>query len=188
MKKERECIVRDPRLKRVRNEIRALLRAWCRDVRSSLNKVFLAEDNSDKSKEIHNRISELDVMERKSIILCPDCGRRDQDMAYVPSMNEWICVECNSKRVYFDELKEEVLTEMTMTGIKDFLERLSGGNGIELSRFGSKCNGYEDSKRILNEMGVGKDIQDKFLELCSYYGGHCDCEILLNAERELLKK
>ena len=96
-------------------------------------------------------------------------------------------MECNAKRVYFDGLREEVLTEMSMMEISEFLERLSGEEGIELSRSGSICNGYEDSKRILDEMGLGKETQNKFLELCGYYGGYCDCEILLNAARFLLK-
>ncbi len=200
MKKERSIIIKDPRLRKIRNEIRALLRAWCRDIRRSLEKVFWAEENSQRSKEIHLKISNLDLMERNSIILCPDCGRRDQDMVYVSTIlgtnewgipnpyttytHEWICLECNSKRVHIFELREKVLTEMTMMDVEEFLDRLS--NGVGLSRSGWKCNGYEGSERILFEMGIEKDTQGKFLELCGYYGGHCDCEILLNAARDLL--
>ncbi len=201
MKKERSIIIRDPSLKRVRNEIRAILRLWICDIRRPLNDAYWAEDNSEKSKKIHKQISELDLMEENSIILCPLCGRRDQDMEYVPTIpapnewnlpnqytvytHEWICMECNAKRVYFDGLKEEVLTEMTLMDIREFLERLS--NGVGLSRFGWRCNGYEESKIILDEMGITKEIQGKFLELCGYYGGYCDCEILLNATIHFLK-
>ena len=91
-----------------------------------------------------------------------------------------------SKRVYFDELRDEVLTEMTMMDIEEFLERLS--NGVGLSILGWECHGYEQSKRILDEMGITKDTQDKFLELCGSYDGYCDCEILLNSARHFLEQ
>ena len=70
--------------------------------------------------------------------------------------------------------------------ISEYLEKLSGKEGIGLNRFGAKCHGFEDSKRILDEMEIDKDTQDRFFELCGYYSGYCDCEILLNASRFLL--
>ncbi len=187
MKKERAIIIKDPRLRRVRNEFRILLKLWTSKVISDLldkSIVYIENHEDGKLRENHNKISELKLNLELSICYCRSCGRNTLDMVYVPSMNQWICVECNSKRLYFAELREEILTEMTTMDIEDFLERLSGGEGVALSRFGSKCNGYEDSRRILDEMGIIKDIQDKFLELCGYYGGYCDCEILLNAARE----
>ena len=183
MKKERAIIIKDPRLRKARNELRTLLNLWFNDNWSSIQKA-----NPEFSMEVREKSSALRVMFGKSICYCRSCGRSTLDMVYVPSMNEWICVECNSKRVYFTKLKEELLTEMTMMDIEDFLDKLSGGEGIELTRSGSRCNGYEDSKRILDEMGVNKDAQDKFLELCGYYNGYCDCEILFNAARFLLKQ
>ena len=75
---------------------------------------------------------------------------------------------------------------MTIGSIIEFLERLAGEGGIGLTHSGSMCNGYKTSKRMLDKMGLSKEIQDKFLELCHYYGGHCDCEILFNAKTKLL--
>ena len=198
MKKERAIIIKGPRLRKVRNEIRAILRLWICDIRKPLNDIFLAEENSDKSKDIHYKISNLDLMEQNSIILCPSCGRRDQDMVYVPTIpstnewdvpnpytiyaHEWICIECNAKRVYFAGLKGELIAVMD---IQEFFDKLSSGVG--LSRSSWNCNGYEETERILFEMGINKENQDKFLELCGYYSGYCDCEILLNTARFLLK-
>jgi len=31
-------------------------------------------------------------------------------------------------------------------------------------------------------MHVGEEVQKQFFELCEYYGGYCDCEIILNAK------
>ncbi|KKM73084.1 hypothetical protein LCGC14_1414030 [marine sediment metagenome] len=200
MKKERAIIIKDPRLRRIRNEFRNLLQSWTSKVRSDLQDkafVYIENHEDDKLREINIKVSNLDIMEEKSIILCPDCGRRDQDMVYVPTIpstnewnvpnpyatytHEWICMDCNSKRVHIADLREEILTGMTMMDIEEFLDRLSGGEGVGLSRSGWKCNGYEESERILFEMGIEKDTQGKFLELCGHYGGYCDCEILLNA-------
>ncbi len=35
-------------------------------------------------------------------------------------------------------------------------------------------------------MNVPKEVQDKFLKKCKELDGYCDCEILMNASRELL--
>ncbi|MFX1315894.1 MAG: DUF2695 domain-containing protein [Promethearchaeota archaeon] len=35
---------------------------------------------------------------------------------------------------------------------------------------------------------INKMTQDKFFELCKYYGGYCDCEIIFNAKPQLLEK
>ncbi|MFW9950825.1 MAG: hypothetical protein ACFFKA_11965 [Candidatus Thorarchaeota archaeon] len=40
---------------------------------------------------------------------------------------------------------------------------------------------------ILSRMGFDSSFQQKFLDLCHHYGGHYDCEILLNASRFLIK-
>jgi hypothetical protein len=76
-----------------------------------------------------------------------------------------------------------------MADIEEFFDKLAGEeDGIGLTRFGSRCNGYTTSRRIMDKMGLNKEIQDKFLDLCHYYDGHCDCEILLNAKRHLLRE
>jgi len=201
MKKERAIIIKDPRLRKARNELRTLLKLWKSNITSALHtKIFtyIESGNDTKAREFHGKISNLDLMEQNSIILCPSCGRRDQDMGYVPTIpstnewgvpnpyaaytHEWICIECNAKRVHFAELKGELIAVMD---IQEFFDKLS--NGVELSRSGWNCNGYEESERILFEMEISKETQDKFLELCGYYSGYCDCEILLNAARFLSK-
>ena len=115
----------------------------------------------------------------------PSTNEWDVPNPYAIYTHEWVCVECNSKRIYISELRKKLLSEMTLMDIEEFLDKLSSGVG--LSRSGWKCHGYEESERILFEMEISKETQDKFLELCGYYDGYCDCEILLNASRHLLK-
>jgi len=51
-----------------------------------------------------------------------------------------------------------------------------------------KCGGSEFiyAKKILTSMGIPQIDQEKVLEICKELGGHCDCEILMNAARFLL--
>ena len=188
MKKEKAIIIKSPRLRRARNELRTLLSMWVSDIINSLQDKFWSENNNHKSKEIHKKISDMRLMLERSICYCRLCGKSDQDMIYIPTEKEWICLECYSSCVYFKNLRSELQSKLNAELIEAFLERLAGEEGISLTRLGSRCNGYAASKRILDRMGIDKKTQDKFLELCHYYGGHCDCEIIFNAKPCLLEK
>ena len=179
MKKEKTIIIKDSRLRRIRDAFRIILRLWVSDVYK-----VIQNENKD-TLLIRQKLSDLRSVLEKSICYCRLCGRGDQDMAYIPSMTQWICVECNSKRIYFNNLKNDLQRHMNSLMIIEFLNKLRSKEGIKLTRFGSRCDGYKYSRKILNQMRISKNVQDKFLELCHYYGGHCDCEILLNADIRL---
>ena len=51
-----------------------------------------------------------------------------------------------------------------------------------------KCGGqkFPYATKILDSMGIPLADQEKILEICKEHGGHCDCEILMNAARFLL--
>jgi hypothetical protein len=53
------------------------------------------------------------------------------------------------------------------------------------------CKGGNDQSfaiKILKKMGIpDKEITD-FLSECHEFGGHCDCEILFNAEDDIMAK
>lgn len=186
MKKERAIIIKDPRLRKARNELRTLLKLWVSDIRDSLREQWslYIEKGDDRAIELQKEVSKLDLMEGMSICSCLHCGHSDKDMIFVPEMKQWLCIECNSERVYYEKLRSEL--PMSTEEIEEYLERLMGDEGISLTRRGSKCDGYTASQRILAEMGINKEAQDQFLELCKYYGGHCDCEIIFNVKPRLL--
>lgn len=189
MKKEKVIIIKSPQLRRARCELRPFLKLWKSSISSTLIdewSFYIENDLEEKALQIRKKMSDLDLMFRLSICYCGFCGRNNQDMIYIPDLRQWICLECNSERVYFEKSKSELLSQMSIDSIIEFLERLAGEEGISLTRSGSRCNGYTASKRILDKIGLSKEIQDKFLELYHYYGGDCDCEILLNAKSQLL--
>ncbi|MHA1454868.1 MAG: hypothetical protein ACTSR5_02625 [Promethearchaeota archaeon] len=165
--------------------MRTILKLWIRDIGRFLTEQQkkIAWDDFRYSK-IQSELSELYLFEKLSICLCLHCGHRDKDMAYRPDMKQWLCVECNSEFVYYDKLKTEL--QMSTNEIEEFFNRLRGDKGVgmvRLPRSGIKCGGdsYPLSKVILNQMGIKQEAQDQFLQLCHYYGGHCDCEIVFNA-------
>ena len=174
MKKERAIIIRNPHLKKIRNELRKLLKLWVSDVMNSL-----LEKHSPQKE-----IAELTSMEGLSICSCLHCGNSDKNMIFRPDMRQWLCIECNSEFIYIAELRAGL--PMNAGVLNEFFQRLSGEEGVGLRNIKSssiKCGGqsYPLSKTILNQMGVKQEVQDQFLKLCQHYGGHCDCEIVLNA-------
>jgi hypothetical protein len=181
MKKEKTIIIRSPRLKKIRNEFRVLLNLWVSDVMTS----FLEKNHFEKE------LSRLDLAHGLSICCCLHCGNGDKDMIYRPDMKQWLCLECNSKIVYFEKLRAELQLDMGTDFSIEFFQRLEGKEGLDIGntpRLRFKCGGqaYPLSKKILSRMGITQGVQKKFLELCFFYGGHCDCEIYLNAKEAIL--
>jgi hypothetical protein len=84
---------------------------------------------------------------------------------------------------------------MTKEQMEEFFMRLAGPEGCDfkddpVKSFTWKCAGGNDktfAKKILTEMQINPDDQIDFLCECDRYGGHCDCEILFNAEERIMK-
>ena len=72
-------------------------------------------------------------MRKLSICVCLHCGYSDKDMIYIPDMKQWLCIECNSERVYFKNLRDELQADLSMDDIREFLDRLMGDEGIGLT-------------------------------------------------------
>jgi len=109
MKKKLTIRIKDPRLRKVRNELRKLLHeAESMEVihkiemQSKLKESphFWDKEHPQYSrlrKEAQKLASEVDILETyydSSIIKCPVCMRIDKDMTYNPVLKEWLCVEC----------------------------------------------------------------------------------------------
>lgn len=187
MKKERAIIIKNPKLQKIRNELRTLLNLWKSDICSSLMKQASHHTmDKERSREFQEKISKIRLQYKLSICVCLHCGNSDRDMIFVPKMRQWLCIECHSERVYYEKLRTEL--EMDTDELIEFFERLTGEEGIGLTRRRSRCDGYAASQQILDKMGVEKEVQEQFFELCKYYGGFCDCEIILNAKARFLEQ
>jgi len=184
MKKEKVIIIKNKKIKNLRNQLRILLTLSISNHQSKLMKLEYKNRSSIKSKVAHQKIDKINLMEKLSILLCLHCGHRDKDMVFIPKMQQWLCIDCYAEIMHFDHLRKEL--DMTEREIKEFFDRLNSEEGISISKNGSKCHEYHYTKLILNRMGIQPKTQKKFLDLCRYYGGHCDCEIYFNARPRFL--
>lgn len=83
-----------------------------------------------------------------------------------------------------------MLTEKQMD---DFFRRLKGEEGCnfkkdEKGKVTWRCKGGNNKEKsiyILKKMEIPEKDMIEFLCLCDRYGGHCDCEILFNAEERV---
>ena len=185
MKKEKTIIIKDPKLRNIRNELRTLLRLWVSEVESSLIKQKMSYNDRQEYTDLQKSLSELHLLYVKSICICLFCGKNDKDMIFIPKMDQWLCLDCNLKRIHFENLRSKL--QINKKELSMFFNKLISDDGISLSREGSRCNGYATSKKILDEMNIKKETQKDFFALCGYYGGHCDCEIIFNAKSRFLE-
>lgn len=104
LKKKRTIIIRNPCLRRVRNNLRSLLIQTCGDEQSKIHeeeeKLMLIPDYYDnediqkQAKKLNDQYWAIKRPLRESILLCPACFQSDKDMTYNPVRKEWYCTGC----------------------------------------------------------------------------------------------
>lgn len=117
MKKKYTIRIRDPQLRRIRNELRALLQSA---ESAKLNEILdrewelqqsegFWEKNHPNYKKLHRKSQELATLGnnlsfayKSSIIKCPVCQRIDKDMTFNPVLKEWFCMECYESNRKFE--------------------------------------------------------------------------------------
>ena len=125
MKDKRVIKIKDPRLRKIRNEFRLL---WLAATSSEWNQISdkmekIGSDDKGKALSVNemkekgvlgrfrflqNERSELDEKVKLSICQCATCGRADLDMYYNKAYNAWWCVECVGMfRVMHPQMKEK---------------------------------------------------------------------------------
>jgi len=85
MKIKRTIIIKDPHLKKIRNNLRRVIISACSVEKSK----SLDTETGDESK-----FWAIERPLRASILLCPACFQSDKDMIYNPVRKEWYCLEC----------------------------------------------------------------------------------------------
>jgi len=107
MKKKRTIVIKDPYLRRIRNNLRDLLISACSVKQSKIqdekeklmeNEDFFENEKYRKlAKELNDQFWEIERPLKASILLCPACFKSDKDMTYNPVRKEWYCTECYAK-------------------------------------------------------------------------------------------
>lgn len=187
MKKHKRIIIENSHLKKIRNNLREIigeayvkLNADLIEKKRKLRKDLLNNGEPidfviDATKKFESKIQKLTRAFNKSICFCDGCSSMDKDMVYSVKAGEWFCVDCYDKKlpkIFRDDWKPKY--PLTKTQVMEFLKKLK--------KVHTQCQTNLDlSKQILTEMGISKKDQKIFLDTLYQYGGHCDCEIIMNA-------
>lgn len=117
MKKKKAIVIKNPRLRKIRENLRLLLgEAVWKEIhqwRDKFNKAW-EEYMCDPTPEKERIAREFQDKEnfflfdvyKGSICCCVVCGRADKDMTYNAVMKEWYCVDCyqSNKNFYKSDL------------------------------------------------------------------------------------
>ncbi|MFX1296922.1 MAG: hypothetical protein ACFFD2_18950 [Promethearchaeota archaeon] len=103
LKKKKTIVIKDPQLRKIRNNIRDLVLKASRTVQHRILdeierlKTTDSPNNNQVIKELYHRESLIEDSLRHSILLCPVCFKSDKGMVYNPVRKVWYCVECYEK-------------------------------------------------------------------------------------------
>ena len=107
MNKKRTIIIKDPCLRKIRDNFRNLIISACSAEMSKIhdekerlmkNEDFYENEKYRKlSKELNDQYWAVERPFRASILYCHVCGKTNKDMTYNPVRKTWYCTECYEK-------------------------------------------------------------------------------------------
>jgi len=105
LKDEKKIIIRNEKLRKVRNNLREIIIRAVYDEMQILQNfgnlyrdvLSLKPEEQKESAILQGRITKLSSLLSKSICVCPLCTQSDKDMVYIPIHEMWFCVECQEK-------------------------------------------------------------------------------------------
>ena len=183
MKKHKKILIKNPKLKNLRNNLRLVLFKVYSNKLSDLNKeldkfldiIIETGDVPDECSNLETMKQELRRIFNKSICICYICQKMDKDMVYATRPKEWFCIDCYENKLPKNlQEKWEPKYPLSKDQVLEFLDKLN--------EVADRCKtNLNLSREILTGMSINKRNQDRFLDTLYQYGGHCDCEIILNA-------
>jgi len=194
MKDGRRIIINNPVLRNLRNNLRVIIhKSYRQEYRNLNDKILYNLDNRENQKDEHLKTqmtveienlsmkqNKLRTSRNKSILSCGMCGTLEDDRIYYKGFDEWYCPKCFEEN-YKDwpPLNWKPQYTLSKNQVESFFFRLD--------KLADKCQtNLNLSKKILNDMGIKKSDQKIFLDTLYHYGGHCDCEIMLNAHPHVM--
>jgi len=96
MDKKRKITLKDPRLRKIRYELRSLLQKVVLDRLDELSEKLRKADSVEEMQQISWKKQDLKRGLIKHPIGCTLCGDRDVDLIYNPNDFSWYCERCYS--------------------------------------------------------------------------------------------
>jgi len=111
MKNGRTIIIRDPKLQKIRNNLRFIIlkesskrKSEIRDQKHDVNHdkdgnyIRTTDEGSKILQELTVKWWEIERPLRASIIKCPGCNKHKNDMTFHRKTRTWYCVQCYKRR------------------------------------------------------------------------------------------
>ena len=111
MKNGRTISIKDPRLQKVRNNLRLIILKACSKKRSEIrdqkhklthdkdgNYIKLDDGAHEIIQDLTDKWWEIERPLRASIVKCAGCGKHDRDMTYHRKSRTWYCVQSYERR------------------------------------------------------------------------------------------
>ena len=109
LKHKKRIIIRNERLRKIRNNLREILIKSVYDeieILRNFDNLYdwssLTPEEENESAILEGRITNLFSLLSKSICSCPLCTNDDRDMVYIPDHETWYCTECQEKDLIWD--------------------------------------------------------------------------------------
>ncbi|MFW9878845.1 MAG: hypothetical protein ACFFG0_37675 [Candidatus Thorarchaeota archaeon] len=113
MKKKRTIAIKDPKLQKIRNNLRMILIKWSGTQYSRLikeQKKLLDDDGTEEYIKLEGEKQEIRKIMDGSICKCAVCSSPYKNMTYNPIKKEWYCVDCyKDLQEYYQDKKERFL-------------------------------------------------------------------------------
>lgn len=94
MNKKRKITVKNARLRKLRYELRSLIREAYLNRRDELHEKLMASESIEIKISFSKKRQELDRVFKKSPICCKYCGDMEGDHVYNPYLEAWFCEDC----------------------------------------------------------------------------------------------
>ncbi|MFX1592332.1 MAG: DUF2695 domain-containing protein [Promethearchaeota archaeon] len=194
MKDGRKITLENPRLKIIRKSLRELLdKAFNEEYKKLTNRIIQIKkarrNQKDEKikvqmnielKELVDRKNNVDDSYYKSILRCGLCNTIEGDRIYYKKFEKWYCLKCfEANYKHWAPLNWKPRYPLSKEQLLEFFHKLD-------KLVGSCQTNFDLSKEILTGMDISKSDQKIFLDTLYHYGGHCDCEIMLNAAPNVL--
>ena len=106
MRNGRTISIKDPKLQKIRNNLRLIILKACSKKRSEIRDqkhdlihdkdgiyIKLDDDTHEIIQDLTDKWWEIERPLRASIVKCPICGKHNKDMTYHRKSHTWFCVE-----------------------------------------------------------------------------------------------
>ena len=126
MKKKRTIAIKNPKLRKIRDNLRSILIQWkisqWNQLDDEYGKIHIDQDGKSRRRQdytlkeaekvriLREKMSKLTDILRGSICECLTCGASYKDMTYNPVEKQWFCVDCyKTNQEYYKDTDEAYL-------------------------------------------------------------------------------